>query len=85
MIQKEVQLHIDLEARQVALFVQIANQFNSKVYIHFNNLKINAKSIMGMMSVGGAKGESMNLIVEGEDEEQAVISLENFLSGKESL
>ena len=84
MINKTVDIKIDLEARQVALFVQIANQFSSKVYMQLKNLKVNAKSIMGMMSVGAISGDRLELSVDGEDENEAIVVLENFLTGKES-
>lgn len=83
MINKSIEIKIDLEARQVALFVQIANQFSSKVYMQLKNLKVNAKSIMGMMSVGAIAGDRLELTVDGEDEQEAIVALENFLAGKE--
>lgn len=83
MITKVIQSNIDLEARQVALFVQIANQFSSKVYLQLRNLKVNAKSIMGMMSIGAVAGDELELFVDGTDENEAVVALENFLLGKE--
>lgn len=83
MTTKVIQSNIDLEARQVALFVQIANQFSSKVYLQLRNLKVNAKSIMGMMSIGAVAGDELELFVDGTDENEAVVALENFLLGKE--
>lgn len=83
MINKSIEINIDLEARQVALFVQIANQFSSKVYLQLKNLKVNAKSIMGMMSVGAIAGDQLELAADGADEQEAIVALENFLLGKE--
>lgn len=83
MVNKVVETNLDLEARQVALFVQIANQFSSKIYLQFKNLKVNAKSIMGMMSVGAIAGDKLELFVDGADEAEAIVALENFLLGKE--
>ncbi|RRD95138.1 HPr family phosphocarrier protein [Clostridiales bacterium COT073_COT-073] len=83
MISKTIEIKIDLEARQVALFVQMANQFSSKVYMQLRNLKVNAKSIMGMMSVGAIAGDQLELSIDGEDEQEAIVALENFLVGKE--
>lgn len=83
MTNKTVEIAIDLEARQVALFVQIANQFSSKIYMQLKNLKVNAKSIMGMMSVGAVAGDRLELFVDGADEAEAIVALEKFLQGKE--
>ena len=53
MIQKAIQIKLEegLEARPVAMLVQVASQFESTVYINSEDRKVNAKSIMGMMSV----------------------------------
>lgn len=83
MTNRTVEIAIDLEARQVALFVQIANQFSSKIYMQLKNLKVNAKSIMGMMSVGAVAGDRLELFVDGVDEAEAIVALEKFLQGKE--
>jgi len=83
MTKKTIEIKIDLEARQVALFVQIANQFSSKVYMQLKNLKVNAKSIMGMMSVGAIVGDRLELSADGADEAEAIPALESFLLGRE--
>jgi phosphotransferase system HPr (HPr) family protein len=84
MIQKEVQIKLEtgLEARPVAMLVQVASQFESSVYINSGEKKVNAKSIMGMMSLGLDSGEKVTVIAEGSDEEKAVAEIENFLGGK---
>lgn len=83
MTKKTIEIKIDLEARQVALFVQMANRFSSKVYMQLKNLKVNAKSIMGMMSVGAIVGDQLELSADGADEAEAIFALESFLLGKE--
>lgn len=84
MIQKEVQIKLEtgLEARPVAMLVQVASQFESTVYINSDVKKVNAKSIMGMMSLGLDSGEKVVVIAEGSDEEKAVEEIEKFLAGK---
>ena len=52
-----VQLASGLEARPVAVLVQVASQYESKIYVEIDNKKVNAKSIMGMMSLGLDSGE----------------------------
>lgn len=84
MIQKYVQIKLEggLEARPVAMLVQVASQYDSKVYIESENKKVNAKSIMGMMGLGLNQGEAVTVVADGNDEEAAVTGIENFLSGK---
>lgn len=84
MIQKSIQIKLEtgLEARPVAMLVQVASQFESSVYINADDRKVNAKSIMGMMSLGLASGEEVVVVAEGNDEGSAVEEIEKFLSGK---
>ena len=84
MIQKSIQIKLEtgLEARPVAMLVQVASQFESTVYINADDRKVNAKSIMGMMSLGLASGEQVTVVAEGSDEAAAVEEIEKFLSGK---
>ena len=78
-----VQLKNGLEARPIAVLVQLASQFDSKVYLESEGKRVNAKSIMGMMSLGLVTGESVVIDADGKDEDAAVAKLESFLSGKE--
>ncbi|MDF1617332.1 HPr family phosphocarrier protein [Petrocella sp. FN5] len=82
MTEKKVMVKIasGLEARPVALFVQVASQFQSSIYVSMQNKKVNAKSIMGMMSLGILEGESILLTAEGPDEEESIEKLENYLT-----
>lgn len=85
MIQRSMQIQLvnGLEARPVAVLVQKASMFDSKIYIEAEGKKVNAKSIMGMMSLGLNTGEQVTVIAEGEDEAAAVENLENYISGNE--
>lgn len=78
-----IQLSTGLEARPVAQLVQVASQFNSEIHVEIGKKKVNAKSIMGMMSLGLNTGEQVTVIAEGEDEAAAVENLENYISGNE--
>ena len=82
---KDVTINIEtgLEARPVAQLVQVASQFESKIYLEVEDKKVNAKSIMGMMSLGLAAGEKVVISAEGEDEEQAIESIESYLNSTE--
>ncbi len=83
MVQKSIQIKLEegLEARPVAMLVQVASQFESTVYINSDDRKVNAKSIMGMMSLGLASGEEVTVVADGNDEDTAVVEIEKFLSG----
>ena len=85
MIKKPVtiQNNMDMEDRPIAHLVQEASQYASQVYIEIDNKKINAKSIMGMMSLGLDSGEMVTVIADGPDEEVAVEDIAKYLcSGK---
>lgn len=77
-----IQLTSGLEARPVAMLVQVASQYESSVYIETEGKRVNAKSIMGMMSLGLDAGEVVTVVTDGADEEIALDSLEKYLSGK---
>ncbi len=84
MITKKISIKIPtgLEARPVALLVQVASQYDSKIYVECEEKKVNAKSIMGMMSLGLAAGEEVTVSVDGSDEEIAMENIEKYLSSK---
>ncbi|MBO0589685.1 HPr family phosphocarrier protein [Sporosarcina sp. E16_8] len=71
----EVKLKSGLQARQAALFVQEANRFLADVFLKKEERQVNAKSIMGIMSLAIARGTTITLIAEGSDEDQALESL----------
>lgn len=78
----EIKLENGLEARPVALLVQTASQFESSVYIESENVRVNAKSIMGMMTLVLKAGETVVVSADGSDEEAAVAAVESYLSDK---
>ena len=82
MIKKPITIQIasGLEARPVALLVQVASQYESKIYVEDGDKKVNAKSIMGMMTLGLASGESIVVSAEGSDEQAAIENIEKYLS-----
>lgn len=76
-----INLENGLDARPVALLVQEASKYESKIYMGSEDKKVNAKSIMGMMTLGLNNGEELIVSADGEDEELAVDNIEKFLSG----
>ena len=81
MIKKPITIHLStgLEARPVAQLVQVASQFNSEIYVEVGKKKVNAKSIMGMMTLGLIAGQSITVEADGADEDQAVSEIEKYL------
>lgn len=75
-----INLPTGLEARPVALLVQVASKYESSIYIECENKKVNAKSIMGMMSLGLVTGEDVVVSAVGDDETEALDSIEKYLS-----
>lgn len=72
-----------LQARPAALFVQEANKFASDVFIEKDEKKVNAKSIMGLMSLAVASGTEINISAEGKDEAEALTALTAFVEKEE--
>ncbi|ARK32036.1 HPr family phosphocarrier protein [Halalkalibacter krulwichiae] len=81
MLKKEVtiQRKVGLQARPAALFVQEASRFLSEVVIEKDEKKVNAKSIMGLMSLALSHGTTITLITEGKDEAEALEALSEFI------
>lgn len=66
----------------VAKCVQVASQFESKIYVEYETKKVNAKSIMGMMALGIVPGQTVTVSAEGQDEEQAIDCLAEYLGNR---
>jgi catabolite repression HPr-like protein len=78
-----VQLETGLHARPAAIFVQEANKFSSEIFVVKGNKKVNAKSIMGIMSLAVSCGTEITITAEGPDAEDAVNRLAEFVSKPE--
>ena len=78
----EIKLPDGLEARPIALLVQVASQYESSVYVESEDKKVNAKSIMGMMSLALPTGREIIVTANGADEETAIENIEKYLCGE---
>lgn len=78
-----VKLKTGLHARPAALFVQEANKFTAEVFVEKEEKKVNAKSIMGIMSLAIASGTEIYISAEGPDAEEAVAALTDLVSKEE--
>ena len=83
MISKDITIKIPsgLEARPIAMLVQVACQYDSSIYIQMQDKKINAKSIMDMMSLEIIEGETVTVVADGSDEAEALDNIEKYLTG----
>lgn len=77
---KTINVTSSLEARTAALFVQTAGKFVSNIRIKVDNKEANAKSIMGIISLGILEGNTITISADGADEEKAITEINNFFS-----
>ena len=77
----EIRLADGLEATPIAMLVQVASQYESDIYMETEGKRVNAKSIMGMMSMGMDVGDTLTVSADGADEEAALDGIEKYLSG----
>jgi len=73
---------LGLHARAAAKFVTQASQFDSEINVKRNNQDVNGKSIMGIMMLAAAKGSEIELIIDGTDEKQAMLSLLELIANR---
>lgn len=83
MTKKFIEVHITdgPDARPVAVLVQVASQYESDIYVESGDKRVNAKSIMGMMSLVLQSGEEVVVSADGADEDEALAGIEKYLSG----
>lgn len=68
-----------IKGKSAALLVQAASKFESQILIESGNKKVNAKSIMGVLSLGIKQGETVYVIANGKDEKEAVTAIEEVM------
>jgi phosphocarrier protein len=71
-----------IHARPAALLVQTANEYDSQIFLEKNSEKINGKSIMGIITLGATYDSEINIIAEGNDEEEAVQAIATLFENK---
>ena len=70
-----VQIQVGLHARPATFFIQKANEFKSSIWVEKDERRVNAKSLLGVLSLGIVGGTSIDIIADGSDEQEAVDSL----------
>ena len=71
---------VGLHARPATFFIQKANEFKSSIWVEKDERRVNAKSLLGVLSQGIVKGTAINLIADGPDEKEAVEALIELIS-----
>lgn len=84
MYSKEVTVtnSVGLHARPATFFIQKSNEFKSSIWVEKGDRRINAKSLLGILSLGIIKGTEIRIIADGVDEETAVSSLINLIENE---
>ena len=82
MFSKEVLVsnQVGLHARPATFFIQKANEFKSSIWIEKEDRRVNAKSLLGVLSLGITRGINVTILAEGSDEEEAVTSLVDLVA-----
>lgn len=76
-----IQNSVGLHARPATFFIQKANSFKSSIWVEKEDCRVNAKSLLGVLSLGVVKGMSITLIADGADEAQAIEGLVALIEG----
>ena len=74
-----VQNQVGLHARPATFFIQKANEFKSSIWVEKEERRVNAKSLLGVLSLGIVKGTNIALIADGSDEKEAVDALVSLI------
>lgn len=82
MVKKEaiVNIQVGLHARPATFFIQKANEFKSGIWVEKDERRVNAKSLLGVLSLGVVKGTTITLIADGSDEKAAVEALASLVN-----
>ena len=73
---------VGLHARPATFFIQKANEFKSSIWVEKDDRRVNAKSLLGVLSLGIVKGTAINLIADGPDEEAAINALVDLINSE---
>lgn len=81
MVTKEVVINnqVGLHARPATFFIQKANEFKSSIWVEKEERRVNAKSLLGVLSLGIVKGTTINIIADGADEDAAIATLAELI------
>ena len=75
-----IQNNVGLHARPATFFIQKANSYNSSIWVEKGDRRVNAKSLLGVLSLGIVKGMTVTLIADGADEAEALEGLSELIA-----
>ena len=75
----DVQNQVGLHARPATFFIQKSNEFKSSIWVEKDDRRVNAKSLLGVLSLGITKGMEITIITDGTDEKEAIEALEKLI------
>ena len=83
MVTQEVTINneVGLHARPATFLIQKSNEFKSGIWVEKDERRVNAKSLLGVLSLGITKGTTITLLADGSDEKEAVAALSELVSG----
>ena len=83
MVTQEVTINneVGVHARPATFFIQKANEFKSGIWVEKDERRVNAKSLLGVLSLGITKGTTITLLADGSDEKEAIAALSELVSG----
>ena len=83
MVTQEVTINneVGLHARPATFFIQKANEFKCGIWVEKDERRVNAKSLLGVLSLGITKGTTITLLADGSDEKEAIAALSELVSG----
>lgn len=73
---------LGLHARASSKFVEVTNKYKSEIFIEFNDIKVNAKSILGLLSLAISFEDEFEIFIEGEDEDKALDEINSLIKNK---
>ena len=76
-----VENQVGLHARPATFFIQKANEYKSSIWVEKEERRVNAKSLLGVLSLGITKGTTITLLADGSDEKEAIAALSELVSG----
>jgi len=84
MKEKKVQIQnkLGMHARASSKLVQLANRYRSKIFIKYNNSEVNAKSLLGLLTLAASKGSYIKIKAIGDDENKAIKAVEQLVNNK---
>ncbi len=78
----EIKNRAGLHARPAAMIVKTANEFDSDIYLELDDMKVNGKSIMGIITLGANYKAKLKIIAEGDDEKEAVEAIAKLFADR---